>query len=70
MFRRQADLQLKARLAELEKQAGSAPQRNIKAEQARSTPSLKRERQDKENEVQQKRSRKSGPPEVVDLTVD
>ncbi|KAL8861387.1 MAG: hypothetical protein Q9178_002260 [Gyalolechia marmorata] len=63
-------LRLKARLAELEKQAGSAPQANIKAEQARSTPNLKRERQDKENEVQQKRSRKSGPTEVVDLTID
>ncbi|KAL8909988.1 MAG: hypothetical protein Q9171_004683 [Xanthocarpia ochracea] len=61
---------LRARLAELEKQAGSAPQPNSKAERARSTPNLKRERQDKENEVQQKRSRKSGPTEVVDLTVD
>ncbi|KAL8924276.1 MAG: hypothetical protein Q9172_002749 [Xanthocarpia lactea] len=61
---------LRARLAQLEKQAGSAPQPNIKAEQARSIPNLKRERQDKENDVQQKRSRKSGPTEVVDLTVD
>lgn len=64
-----ADTDAQARLAELENQA-NGKQANVKSEQRRSTASIKRERDDQENEPQRKRSRQSGPIETVDLTDD
>ncbi|KAI4282165.1 MAG: hypothetical protein L6R38_003145 [Xanthoria sp. 2 TBL-2021] len=61
---------LRARVAELENRTSNTPQPVVKSEQHRSTSKVKREREDNENEVKQKRGRRSGPPEVVDLTAD
>ncbi|KAL8648283.1 MAG: hypothetical protein Q9226_006060 [Calogaya cf. arnoldii] len=61
---------LRARVAELEDRTGNTPQPKIKPEQLNSASRIKREREDKENDGQRKKSRRSGPPEVVDLTAD
>ncbi|KAI4152961.1 MAG: hypothetical protein L6R39_001708 [Caloplaca ligustica] len=70
-----ADLQeeltaLRARLAELERQASGSSQTNIKSEQPRGSSAVKRERDDNEEKPQQKRRRQSRPVETIDLTDD
>ncbi|KAL8771325.1 MAG: hypothetical protein Q9209_003230 [Squamulea sp. 1 TL-2023] len=64
------DSRLQARLAELEDRTSNTPQPSIKPEQRGSTSNVKREREDKENEGERKRSRRSGRAEIVDLTAD
>ncbi|KAL8791466.1 MAG: hypothetical protein Q9213_000083 [Squamulea squamosa] len=64
------DILVQARLAELENRTSNTPQPSIKSEHRASKSNIKREREDKENESQRKRSRISGPAEVVDLTTD
>ncbi|KAI4175437.1 MAG: hypothetical protein LQ343_001636 [Gyalolechia ehrenbergii] len=62
---------LRARLAKLEGRTDTtAPESSIKAEQSSVSSTVKRERDNNENEPLRKRSRPSGPIETVDLTDD
>ncbi|CAO1604100.1 hypothetical protein XANCAGTX0491_007666 [Xanthoria calcicola] len=61
---------LRARVAELENRTSNTPQPGVKSEKHPSASKVKREREDHENEVKSKRSRKLGSLEVVDLTAD
>ncbi|KAL8650769.1 MAG: hypothetical protein Q9226_005006 [Calogaya cf. arnoldii] len=61
---------LRAQLTELENRLSNTTQPIVKSEEQRSASKIKREREDKENDGQRKKSRRSGPPEVVDLTAD
>ncbi|KAI4207363.1 MAG: hypothetical protein LQ346_000613 [Caloplaca aetnensis] len=61
---------LRARLAELERQANSTPEPTLKPESKRAISAIKREMGDKQNQRSAKRSRQSGPIETIDLTDD
>lgn len=61
---------IKARVAELENRTSSTPQPHVKSEQHRSASKVKREREDKANDVKAKKIRTSRRTEVVDLTAD
>ncbi|KAL8841563.1 MAG: hypothetical protein Q9176_003185 [Flavoplaca citrina] len=67
----QAELRaLRARVAELENRRSNTPQPRVKSEQHRSASKVKREREDKANDVKAKKIRTSRHAEVVDLTAD
>ncbi|KAL8897731.1 MAG: hypothetical protein Q9192_002432 [Flavoplaca navasiana] len=61
---------LRARVAELENRTSSTPQPRVKSEQHRSASKVKREREDKANDVKAKKICTSRRTEVVDLTAD
>lgn len=65
-----ANIYFKTRLAKLEGRPDDSPQANIKTDVFHSHLSIKRERGEKENQPSRKRSRQSGPIEIVDLTDD